>query len=126
MTDREQIAEAEERLIAAVKNGNVNVVEELLDEKVLFIDREGKVIPQSDDLAIYRAGELSIRHMDVCDKQINLTGNTAIVMVIERIKGNCRGREFEGRYLYMRVWKRKDMDWKISAASCSAVPVVEF
>ncbi|TLV03322.1 nuclear transport factor 2 family protein [Dyadobacter luticola] len=126
MTDQEQIAEAEERLMTAVKAGDVNVVEALLDEEVQFIDEEGKVIPHSHDLDKYRAGRLLINNIDVCDKQISLIGNTAMVLVIDRIKGKCQGRRFEGRYLYMRVWKRKDTCWKISAASCAAVPVVEF
>jgi ketosteroid isomerase-like protein len=126
MTDLEQIEDAEERLMSAVKNRDVATLEEMLHEQIQFIDSHGKVTSQSQLLNIYRSGNLFVKSIDVCDQQVSLTGDTAVVIVIEKVKGTCGGRPFEGRYLYMRVWKRKDSSWKVFAASCSAVPVVEF
>ncbi|TDE14435.1 nuclear transport factor 2 family protein [Dyadobacter psychrotolerans] len=126
MPYQHEIAAVEERLMQAVKHGDQRALEDMLSDKLLFIDKNGQITTCSTDLETYRSGELMIRHTDIHDKQINLTGNTAMVMVIERIRGRYRGKPFEGRYLYMRVWKRKKNCWKIAAASCSAMPVIEF
>lgn len=71
MTDQEQITEVEERLMSAVKDGNVDLLEGLLHDDVLFIDNEGRIQPFSKDLETCRSGDLFIKNIDPCDKQIS-------------------------------------------------------
>jgi ketosteroid isomerase-like protein len=125
MTNQEQIAAAEECLWVAVMNENKKALHQLLHYEMVFIDNRGQVVRRSGDLETHRFGNLHIEKTDICDRQINTTGNTAMVLVIEKTRIRYKGNRLEGRYLHMRVWKRKEEGWKITAVSSSAMPVME-
>ncbi|MEO6283499.1 MAG: nuclear transport factor 2 family protein [Dyadobacter sp.] len=125
MTDQEQIAAAEESLWAAVMNENKYALYQLLHQEMVFLDHRGQVVTDPKDPYTYRFGNLHLDQTNICDRQINTTGNTAMVLVIEKIRAKRKSMRVEGRYLHMRVWKRKEGSWKIAAFSSSAMPVME-
>jgi ketosteroid isomerase-like protein len=125
MTDQEQIAAAEENLWTAVMNENKYALYQLLHQELVFLDHRGQVATDWKDPYTYRFDKLHLDKMNICDRQINTTGNTAMVLVIEKIRAKNQSMRVEGRYLHMRVWKRKEGSWKIAAVSSSAMPVME-
>jgi ketosteroid isomerase-like protein len=125
MTDQEQIAAAEESLWAAVVNENNNALHQLLHHEMVFIDQRGQIVTDPEDPYTYRFGNLHLEKMNLFDKQINTTGDTAMVLVIEKIRVKYQTTRVEGKYLHMRVWKKKEGSWKIAAVSSSAMPVLE-
>ncbi|WP_215237957.1 nuclear transport factor 2 family protein [Dyadobacter helix] len=125
MTDHQQIIEAEERLLTAVQSDDQMKLKELFHDELVVLGRDRPGAMYATGLGTTGSDNMKIRKVKILDRQINLTGNTAMVLVVEKVMGKYKGHPFEGRYLYMRVWKRTGTDWKVAAASGS-MPVIEF
>ena len=117
MTDQEKIIELEERLAVAVRNKNRCLLEKLLLNELAIIDRNGQVIVSTQQLETDHLHSLCTPNFEKFEKIINLIGNTAMVMLVEKSKGRYGHLPFEGSVRNMRIWKRIGDDWKVAAAS---------
>ena len=44
--------------------------------------------------------------------QVQVYGNTAVVIGIDTVKGKNRGQSYENKYLYMDVWIKRSGRWQ--------------
>ena len=117
----EEIQLHEERLRQAMLAGDVEALDALMCDDLIFTDHTGRCLTKEDDLAAHRAGLLRIERLDVSDTQIRLLADTAIVTLKADVQGGYDGQGFGGAFAYTRVWTRTDQGWRIAAAHCSAV-----
>jgi hypothetical protein len=117
MTDEEEIEHLEKRLIDAVRHSNQYSLEKLLHAELALIGTDGQLISSAEDSGSCLIKSLYTPCMEKYDRLINLTGNTAMVMLVERGNGKYGKLPFEGRLQCMRIWKKTGSDWKVAAAS---------
>ena len=55
------------------------------------------------------------------DLVLSAIGDDVVVAVTVAINGNYLGQEIDGRFRYLRVWKRFGSDWKVIAGSVVAL-----
>ncbi|MDQ1143005.1 nuclear transport factor 2 family protein [Pedobacter agri] len=111
----------EELLYSAMKNGNINVLDELLHNDLLFIVPSGDVITKEIDLDTYREGKLKIIELFPEIENLNIISDTAVVTVVMEIKGEYDGEKFEAKYRYIRFWKQFDDGVKVIGGSGIAI-----
>ncbi|MET0571361.1 MAG: nuclear transport factor 2 family protein [Pedobacter agri] len=111
----------EEQLYGAMKNGNINVLDELLHNDLLFIVPSGDVITKKIDLDTYREGKLKIIELFPKIENLNIITDTAVVTVVMEIKGEYEGGKFEAKYRYIRFWKQFDDGVKVIGGSGIAI-----
>ncbi|WP_316807772.1 nuclear transport factor 2 family protein [Pedobacter agri] len=111
----------EEQLYTAMKNGDINVLDELLHDDLLFIIPSGDVITKAIDMDTYREGKLRIKELFPKIENLNIIHDTAIVTVIIEIKGEYNEQKFEAKYRYIRFWKQFDDGIKVIGGSGMAI-----
>lgn len=119
MAAKEQIEKMEERLRQAMLNSDVEELNKLLSEDLIFTDHTGQKIPKEADLEAHRSGKLKIEAIGLSEEEIQIFEDTAIVSVLMESRGQLFGAPFQGKLRFTRVWRIQEDSWKIIAAhSC--------
>ncbi|MBT2561142.1 nuclear transport factor 2 family protein [Pedobacter sp. ISL-68] len=121
MNTREQIILNEDRLLTAIKNGDIEDLDQLLHEDLLFNLPNGVTITKAMDMETYISGNLVVNSILPAEQQINLINDTAVVSVKIELKAVYTSQSIEGIFRYLRVWKLFDQEWKVIAGSCVAI-----
>ncbi|MEH6309142.1 nuclear transport factor 2 family protein [Olivibacter sp. CPCC 100613] len=112
-----EILKLEAQLIAAILNSNLQVLDTLLHDELIFVNHLGMVLSKKEDLAPHINGDLKITELVASDQQLHLFGDTAVVVVTKEIRGIYLDQPFENRVKFTRVWKLFNKDWKVITAS---------
>lgn len=107
----------EEKLYSAIKDGNINLLDELLHDDLLFIVPSGEVITKKIDLDTYREGNLKIIELLPKAENLKIISDTAVITVVMEIKGEFNQVPFEAKYRYIRFWKQFDDSIKVIGGS---------
>ena len=113
----DQIILLEEKLVAAIKSGDINVLEELLHDDLVFNIPSGLTISKIEDIENYRAGKMIVDELAIADRIIRVFGSVASVAVTVHLKATNEGQNIDGTYRYLRVWKFMNGLWQIIAGS---------
>lgn len=117
MTKKEEIVGVENSLLEAIQNCNIEMLEELLHDDLLFILPNGQTITKVMDMDVYRSHNMAIESLVSRDQQINFIDDTAIVSVTIELKGKYFDHIIDGNFCYLRVWKLFTDKWKVIAGS---------
>jgi ketosteroid isomerase-like protein len=117
MTQDEQIIECEERLLEAIKTGNIQVLDELLHDNLVFNIPTGQTITKEMDIENYRSGIMTVYDISTSDRTIKTTENVSTVVVTVYLKAKYADQIVDGKFRYLRVWKLSDNSWKVIAGS---------
>ena len=119
LTKREQILEAENQLISAMKISDLKALDEMLHDDLLFITPDGQTITKAMDLDSHRSGTMIIEEILPVVELINIIDDTAAVTIHVSAKGKMLGQPIEGKFRYIRVWKLFTDSWKVIGGSCT-------
>lgn len=114
--------EAEQKLQAAVRSGDSEALDQLLDDRVRYTGPDGRVLTKADDLEAHRSGALAVAVFDQQDLQVTVVGSTGITLVLAGLQGTAGGQPFAAHLQYTRTWVYADDAWRVLAAHASAVP----
>jgi len=117
-----QIIASENSLLEAMRTSNVERLDELLHDDLLFNGPDGVTATKTVDLTNYRSGNIHLHTVMASDQTVNLIGDTAVVAVTVEIKGHYLGQPLDGKFRYIRVWKCVESIWKVIAGS--VVPLI--
>lgn len=117
-----QLIEAEEQLRLAMLNSDVNVLDKLLANELVFTNHLGQVLGKQDDLAAHQSGKFKIKVLMPSDRRIQVIGNVAIVTVKVHLVGSYEGASFDNNLRFTRVWTLSSSgNWQIVTAHSSAI-----
>ena len=117
MTIEDEIIILEEKLIAAIKEGNITVLDELLHDDLVFNIPNGLTISKSMDLENYSSGVMKVYDIGTTDRIVKSIDDFSTVAVTVHLKAKYGDQTIDGKYRYLRVWKLFDNSWKIIAGS---------
>ena len=112
-----QIIECEDRLLEAMKTGDIKILDELIHDNLIFNIPTGQTITKAIDLDNYRSGMLIINEIVATDQIIQSFDDTYIVAVTIQLKAKYATQNIDGQFRYLRVWKLIENSWKIIAGS---------
>jgi hypothetical protein len=122
MIEKKEILEVEKKLLEAMKESNVSVLNELLHDDLLFVLHTGEVITKEMDLETHKSGNLILEDISSTIDSIKQIDETAVVTVTSTIHGRFMKQEFEATFRYIRVWKKAGNKLQIIAGSCVSLP----
>ncbi len=105
MTDTQHILELEAQLLKAVKNHDIEILDSVLHDDLLFNGPDGQTYTKAQDLEMHRSGAMVVNSISASDETIHLIDDTAIVAVTIETTGNIGDFAMDGQYRYLRVWK---------------------
>jgi ketosteroid isomerase-like protein len=118
MSDKiyEQIIQAEEQLQQAMLNSDIEVLDKLLDDDLIFINHVGQKLSKQDDINAHKSGMLKITGITTHQRTIQLEDNVAVVTVNLTINGSYGGSAASGVFIFLRVWHRS-ASWRVLSGS---------
>jgi hypothetical protein len=116
------LLEAERRLQAAQLAGDVEMLDQLLDDRLIAIGPDGHRYTKQDDLQAYRTGLSVIEELVEEDLDLLVDGRTGVTFFVGRVEGIFGGSRFAARLRYTRTWVRHDdLGWRVLAAHIGQV-----
>ncbi len=118
----ETIIEAlEEKLRQAMLNSDIEVLDELIADDLIFTMHTGLVINKQDDLAAHRTGIQKFTRIELDDQQVRHYGDCVVVTVKASLAGKFNGQDYSHIYRFTRLWVKRQNRWQIAAGHVSQV-----
>jgi ketosteroid isomerase-like protein len=117
MTSEEQIIDCENRLLSAIKNGDINTLDELFHDGLIFNIPTGQTITKEMDIENYRSGFMTVYDILATDQIIKTIENISTVVITIHLKAKYADKIIDGKFRYLQVWKQFNNSWKIIAGS---------
>lgn len=116
-TPKAQVIANEKNLLSAMKTNNVELLDQLLHDELLFNGPRGETVTKAMDLENYRSGNINLHTVESSELMLNMVADDVVVAVTVEILGNYLGQEINGKFRYLRVWKLFENNWKVIAGS---------
>ena len=121
-----EIVVLEGELRKAQLAADVEALDRLIDEDLLFTGPTGELATKADDLAAHGSGVVRFREHEFKDVQVRKVGaDVAVVALLARLVVDVHGATHRGTFRYTRVWHRRDGRWRIVAGHVSEIPAAE-
>jgi len=121
MITKNDILDLENQLYEAMKSGNVEVLDSLLHNDLLFIVPSGETITKEMDLETYRNGNLKITELTPHVEQLNIIDDLAVITLKMNLKGSYNNQPIEAQYRYIRFWKNFSDGIKVVGGSGASI-----
>lgn len=121
LSTEEQIIDVEDKLIQAIKAGNIAVLNVLLHNDVVFNIPSGQTISKSQDIENYRSGKMTVFEIALSDRVVQLMADVATVVVTAHLKARYGVQIIDGKFRYLRVWRLFDHSWQVIAGSACQI-----
>ena len=118
----EEIRQAEARLRTAMLASDVEQLDQLIDDRLLFVGPDGRLYTKQDDLNLHRSGAEQIERLEVKELNVETHGALAATTALARMSGSLNGEHFDGCFRYIRVWAQTPTGWRIVAGSVCIAP----
>lgn len=115
---KEDIEQMEIRLIQGIKESDLAFLDQTIHDDLLCMAPNGQTITKQMDLASHKAGAMKVITLIPTIEDIRIIGDTAVSTIVYDTKGTMLGNPIEGKFKYIRVWKKFDDGLKVIAASC--------
>jgi ketosteroid isomerase-like protein len=104
----------------AVMQRDARAIAPLMDDGLIYIDYDGTVMNKAQYLASLRAEEPHFEHIQSESMQVQVFGNSAVVVGVYRELGTQRGKSYARRERFVDTWVNRAGSW-ICVASDSTL-----
>ena len=116
-----EIETLEENLQQAMLSSDVQVLDELIADDMVFTMHTGLVVDKQYDLEAHRTGIFKFTKVDLSDRKIHHYGDCIVVTVKADLAGTFNQQAFSETYRFTRVWVKRQNRWQIVAGHASQV-----
>jgi ketosteroid isomerase-like protein len=116
-----EILACEAELLQAQLASDVEALDRILDDALLFTNFDGALASKADDLSLHRSGRLRITRMEPLERHILHLGQTSVVNVKMDAAAVLQGAPIEAVLRYTRVWHKKADAWRVVAGHMGIV-----
>jgi hypothetical protein len=129
MTDQDlsqELHRAERRLQAAMLAGDVDELDQLLDDRLIAtISPSTTRVTKAEDLQAHRSRELVLTSLVEDELALTVAGSTGVTWVLTSLEGSNGGKPFTIRMHYLRTWHHDTSHgWRVLAAQITPVAPV--
>jgi len=121
LINKQQVHKVENELIEAMKISDVDTLDKLLHDDLLFITPDGQTITKKMDLDSHKSGTMIIEEIIPTIEIVNLIQDIAVVTIVIDTKGKMLGQPIEGKFRYIRFWKLFENKLKVIGGSCTQI-----
>jgi ketosteroid isomerase-like protein len=117
-----QIRDCEAQLYAAMLASNVDELDRLIADDLLFVGPTGELATKEMDLELHRTGGTEFTEFVPKELEIRVWSDQFVFAVAQTfLSGTYLGNTFAGDYRYTRVWRKGKSGWQIAGGSVSAL-----
>jgi hypothetical protein len=115
-----EIRVAEACLRSAMLTSDVQQLDQLIDNRLLFVGPDSRVYSKQDDLSLHRSGAQRVEKLEIEELLIETHGEFGVSTVLAQMSGTFNDEPFGGRFRYIRTWAKTPTGWRIVAGSVCA------
>jgi ketosteroid isomerase-like protein len=120
-----EIVALEAKLRAAQLAADVDALDALIADPLLFTGPDGQLGTKSQDLQAHRSGVVRFREHEPDELRMRRVSADVVVTALRaRLAVEVAGAVVRGTYRYTRVWAREGGTWRVVGGHVSAVPPV--
>lgn len=113
------IEQNELRLKEAMLQSDVQVLDELLADSLIFTNHLGHLMTKQDDLNAHQSEVLKINKLQLSEQVFKVYEHMAVVSAKTFIAGSFAGESSSADFRFTRVWSRIEEKWQVVAGhSC--------
>jgi ketosteroid isomerase-like protein len=112
---RQEVLAADARRFAAMVQGDLAALENLLTEDLTYTHSSGKVETRTEILESLRSGRLRYLAAEPSESAVRLHGETAIVTGRADLRVSAQGGELTLPVRFTEVWVKSSGVWKLAA-----------
>lgn len=117
-----QIRACEERLYTAMLASDVEELEALIADDLLFAGPTGELATKSMDLELHRSGGTQFHEFTPKELEIRVWSEQfALASAKIFLSGTFLGQAFAGDYRYTRIWRKGEHGWQIVGGSVTTM-----
>jgi ketosteroid isomerase-like protein len=117
-----QIRACETRLYSAMLASNVDELDTLIADDLLFAGPTGELATKAMDLELHRSGGTQFHEFTPKELEIRIWSEEfALAFAKIFLRGTYLGQEFAGDFRYTRVWRKGQQGWQIVGGSVTAM-----
>lgn len=121
MSVEKEVVECEELLLQAMKCADLNLLDSLISDNLIFNAPTGDIITKEMDLSTYRSGNMVLVCIDCLSREIRIFDDTAIVSAKVFMKGSFFQQPLEEEVRFLRTWKKIAGRWQIIGGSSISI-----
>lgn len=115
-----EIEYLEQQLRQAMLSSDVETLNGLLSDRLLFTNQNGAHLTKLDDLTAHKSGLLSLEKLDILFQQVRVIDDSnALTWTTATLEGSYSGNAFSGTFAYTRLWCRTTQRWRVEMGHCS-------
>jgi ketosteroid isomerase-like protein len=119
-----EIVALEAELRSAQLSADIEALDRLIAEDLLFTGPDGQLGTKAQDLAAHQSGAVRIRSHEPTELRLRRVGtDVAIVALRTRLVVDVNGETIRGTYRYTRVWAREQGGWRVVGGHVAASPL---
>ena len=117
-----QIRACETRLYSAMLASNVDELDALIADDLLFAGPTGELATKAMDLELHRSGGTQFHEFTPKELEIRVWSEEFVLASAKIfLRGTYLGQEFAGDFRYIRVWRKGQQGWQIVGGSVTAM-----
>lgn len=101
-----EVIKLEEELRQAMIANDVETLDVLIAESLVFTGPTGQLITKQMDLDCHRSGIQKISKLSPLEQTVQIYENFAVVTVKMNLVGTFANESINGKYRYTRIWSR--------------------
>ena len=120
-----EIVALEAQIRAAQLNADVDALDLLIADELLFTGPDGNLGTKAQDLEAHRSGLVRFRAHEPEELRVRRVGaDVAVTALRARLEVEVAGKVVRGTYRYTRIWARQSGEpWRVVGGHVSEVPL---
>ena len=120
--DQETVLELEEQRYQAMVEQNVETLDSMLDDDLIFTHASGKIDTKATFLESLGSGTLIYKAVEIDNVKVRVYGDCGVINGESRLDLHVRGEDRTLNMLFTTVWVRDSNGWKVVAYQSTRQP----
>lgn len=118
----DEIKKLEEELRQAMFSNDIEKLDELIADSLVFVLPNGVVANKQMDLDSRKSGFTKMTKLSPSEQQIEIQDNFTVVTVKMELEGTYGDMVIDGRYRYIRTWAKNGDKYQIISGAAVYIP----
>ena len=115
------VLQTRDRFLDALRKGDADALDNLLDEKFTFVDAGAKILIWRDALLdLMRRGDLRFERIAVVSESVKESADQATLEQDLNLAGTLRGHQYDGAYRITEFYRKSADGWKVLLSGARA------
>lgn len=115
------IKKYEERLRLAMMSHDIEELDKLLSDNLVFINHFGQFVSKDDDISSHKQGIFKLSNINIINQDIRIIGDVIVVISDAKLDVVINHDISTDHLIYTRIWEKINNEWKVVGGQATRV-----